>query len=182
MKPIRNIFISASIAVFSVTSAFSASLTNAEHTAGKNKIAADYKFDISSCNALRANARDICNAQAKGRESDAKAELKYAFSGNETDANKMRTVKADSIFAVAKERCDDRTGNDKDVCRAEAKRDHTDALAENKMIKKVGAAETKNADTKRDEDYKVAVEKCDAMSGDAKENCVRVAKLQAKRY
>ncbi|SEB26419.1 hypothetical protein [Variovorax sp. YR216] len=32
------------------------------------------------------------------------------------------------------------------------------------------------ADEKRDADYKVAVEKCDAMAGDAKGNCIAAAK------
>jgi hypothetical protein len=164
MKTLSRFTLSISLALFSTTGVIAAALTSAEQTAGKNKIVSDYKFDSASCTALRANAREVCYKQAKGKENDAKAELKYAISGAEKDANKMRIVKADSAFAIAKEMCDDRSGNDKDVCRAEAKRTHVDALADNKMIKTVGAAEKKDMDVKRDQDYKVAIEKCDAMS------------------
>ncbi len=181
MNAIRDLTAAISLALFTATGVHAAALTNAEHSAGKNKIAADYKLDINACLALRANARDICYAQAKGKENDAKAELKYAFSGKESDANKMRMTQADSAYAISKEICDDRMGNDKDVCRAEAKRTHTDALAENKMIKKVDAAKKVNADSQRDADYKVDIEKCDALSGEAKDGCVRTAKARANK-
>jgi hypothetical protein len=181
MNILSRLSVAISLAVVCATSVFAAALTSAEQSAGKNKIASDFKFDNVACTALRANARDICYKQAKGKENDARAELIYAISGTEKDANKMRIVKADSAFAIAKEMCDDRTGNDKDVCRAEAKRTHVDALADNKMIKTVGAAEKKDMDVKRDQDYKVAIEKCDALSGDPKDVCVSAAKLQLNK-
>jgi hypothetical protein len=181
MKKLSYLSLVISLALVSSTSVFAAALTNAEQTAGKNRIASDFKFDNLACTVLRANAREVCYKQAKGKENDARAELNYAISGKEKDASKMRVVKADSAFAIAKEMCDDRTGNDKDVCRAEAKRTHVDALADNKMVKTIVAAEKKDMDVKRDQDYKVAVEKCDALSGDAKDACVSAAKLQLNK-
>jgi hypothetical protein len=58
----------------------------------------------------------------------------------------------------------------------EAKAAHEKALADVKLHKKVSSAEKDAAQDKRDADYKVAVEKCDSMSGDAKAACVKSAK------
>ena len=85
---------------------------------------------------------------------------------------------ADSAYAVAKEMCDDKSGEPKKLCKTEAKATHTKALADAKMNKKVAAARTDAADDKTDANYKVAVEKCEAMSGDPKTSCVNAAKAR----
>jgi hypothetical protein len=46
-------------------------------------------------------------------------------------------------------------------------------------VDRVAADSSREADqAKRDADYKVAVEKCDALSGSAKSTCVNEAKLR----
>jgi hypothetical protein len=87
-------------------------------------------------------------------------------------------AKAEVAYAIAKEKCDDKAGNAKDVCVQEAKAAETKALADAKLGKEVGEAKTDAADDKRDADYKVAIEKCDALSGDAKSACVSAAKTK----
>ncbi len=87
-------------------------------------------------------------------------------------------AKAESAYAVAKEKCDDQTGNAKDVCVKEAKAVEIKALADAKMGKEIGAAKTDAAADKRDADYNVAMQKCDGLSGDAKANCVTAAKTR----
>ena len=79
---------------------------------------------------------------------------------------------------MAKERCDDQSGYAKDVCVKEAKATREKGMADIKANKEIGEARKDAADTKRDADYKVAAEKCDAMSGDAKSTCVKSAKSQ----
>jgi hypothetical protein len=88
----------------------------------------------------------------------------------------VAVAKAESTYAVAKERCDDLTGNPKAVCVKEAKAVEVKALADAKMGKEIGEARKDAAVDKRDADYKVAIEKCDAMAGDAKSSCVANAK------
>ena len=88
----------------------------------------------------------------------------------------FRVAQAETTYAVAKERCDDKAGNAKDVCVQEAKAAETKALADAKLGKVVGAARTDAAQDKRDADYKVQLEKCDALAGDAKTGCVATAK------
>ena len=51
-------------------------------------------------------------------------------------------------------------------------------MADIKANKEIGEARKDDADTKRDADYKLATEKCDAMSADAKSACVKSAKSQ----
>ncbi len=58
----------------------------------------------------------------------------------------------------------------------EAKAVETAALADAKLGKKVHDARKEATDDKRDAGYKVAAEKCDALAGDAKSNCIATAK------
>ena len=67
-------------------------------------------------------------------------------------------------------------------CFAEARADHqakaveVRALADAKLGKDIGDARKDAADDRRDADYRVALEKCDAFAGDAKSTCVESAK------
>lgn len=150
---------------------------NAEYKDGKARIAADYKTERATCAALSGNGKDVCQEVAKQREKVALATLEHAHTGKAADRNKLLVVKADTAYEVAKERCDDQAGNAKDVCVKEAQALHTKALADAKLGKEIREAQTEAATDKRDADYKVALEKCDALAGDAKSSCVASAKL-----
>ena len=147
-----------------------------DYNAAKTRISADFKSDKASCDSRSGNAKDICVEEAKAKEKVALADLEYKHTGKSGDRNKLLTVKAETAYAVAGERCDDKSGNAKDVCVQEAKAVEVKALADAKMGKEIGEARSDAAATKRDADYKVAVEKCDAMSGDAKASCITAAK------
>jgi hypothetical protein len=151
-------------------------MAKADYRASKTRIDAQYKADKARCASVAGNARDICREQAKGKQRVARAELEYAYTGKPRDRDKVLQARADSGYAVARERCDDLAGNPKDVCVKEAKAVRTKARAEAKMEKKVGDAEHDAAVTTRDADYRVATEKCDALAGDAKASCVANAK------
>jgi membrane-associated HD superfamily phosphohydrolase len=135
-------------ALLSFSVAQAADLTKAEYKAAKAQISADYKADKDACDELKANAKDICVAQARAK----------------------------SAYAVAKEKCDDQEDNAKDVCLKEAKAVETKTLADAKMSKQIGEAKKEASEDKSDANYKVAIEKCDAMTGDAKTSCVAAAK------
>lgn len=64
------------------------------------------------------------------------------------------------------------------MCVKEAKAVEAKALADAKLGKEIGEARKNAADEKRDADYKVAIEKCDALAGDAKTGCVTAAKAK----
>lgn len=165
-------------AVLLLPAAQAANMSKVDYKGAKARISADYKTDKTACAALAANAKDICVQEANAKEKVAYAELEYAYTGKAADQNKVLVAKADSAYAVAKERCDDKAGNDKDVCVKEAKAVQIKALADAKMGKEIRAAKKDASQDKRDADYKVALEKCDALAGDPKAACVAAAKTK----
>jgi hypothetical protein len=159
------------------------------YKADKGKIEAQYKVDKDRCSSMSGNAKDICQAEVKGKEKVAKAELEANYKNTDKARNDARVAKADADYDVAKEKCDDMSGNQKDVCVKEAKAAHTKSKADAKVAsvssKTSRDAAEKRADVRkearedtRDAQYKVAVEKCDAMSGAAKDQCVKNAKVR----
>jgi len=165
-------------ALLALPLAHAAPMAKADYTAAKANIGADFKADKAICASLAANAKDICIEQAKAKEKVARAELEHAYTGKPKDQNKLAVVKAESAYAVAKEKCDDLKGNDKDVCVKQAKAVEVKALADAKAGQQIGEAKSDAAQDKRDADYKVAVAKCDALAGDAKSACGAAAKAK----
>ena len=121
---------------------------------------------------------DVCAETAKGKEKVAKAENEAAYKDTEKARYDAKVARAEADYAVAKEKCDDRKGNDKDVCVKEAKAAETKAKADAKATHVSADSRKDAAEDKRTADYKVAVEKCDSMSGDAKNQCVKDAKAR----
>ena len=163
-------------AMLVLPAAYAGSMNKADYTAGKTRIGADFDAAKTACASLAGNAKDICVEEGKAKEKIALAELEAGYTGKASDRSNVLTVRAEAGYAVAKERCDDFAGNVKDVCVQEAKAAETKALADAKLGKEIGKAGTEAAQTKRDADYKVAAEKCDAMAGEAQANCMASAK------
>ena len=164
-------------ALLALPVAQAAMMSKGDYASAKSRIKADYKSDKAACGAQSGNAKDICIEEGKAKEKVARAELEYSYSGKPSDRNKVLVAKAESSYAVAKERCDDLAGNPKDVCVKEAKAVEVKALADAKLGKEIGEARKDAASDKRDADYKVAIEKCDALAGAAKSSCVASAKM-----
>jgi len=150
---------------------------------------AQSKVDKDACASRTGNAKDICLAEANGKEKVAKADAEAAYKNTPKAREDMRDTRAEATYSVAKEKCDDLSGNSKDVCvkvadaalvkaKADAKVDRVAADAnKDAATKQADAAKEANAD-KRNADYKVAIEKCDAFAGAAKDSCVTNAKAQ----
>lgn len=164
------------LAAASVTQA--APMSKPDYQAGKARIEADFKRDKAACHALKANAKDICMEQAKARDKVGQAELEYGYTGKTADQNRIAVVRAETDYAVAREKCDDLAGNAKDVCVKEAKAVEVRAMSAARIDKKVDVMINDAARDTMDADYKVAAEKCDAMSGDAKSACIDAARAQ----
>lgn len=150
---------------------------------------AQYKIDKDACSSLSGNARDICAAEAKGKDNIANADAKAAYENTPKSRETARVAHAQANYDVTREKCDDLAGNRKDVCVKEAKAALVKGKA-NAKVDRVAAdtshdAATKQAEArkqadidKRDAEYKVAIEKCDALAGMAKDTCVSNAKAQ----
>jgi hypothetical protein len=159
------------------------------HDAAYKSASEQYKADKDACKSMTGNAKDVCMQQAKGKEKVAKAEADAAYKGTPKARESARVAKADADYNVAKEKCDDQTGNQKDVCVKEAKAGHTRAKADAKVDRVAADTSMKSAEKtaearkdatedKRDADYKVAIEKCDSLAGTAKDTCVKNAKVK----
>ena len=153
---------------------------------------AQYKVDKAACDALSGNAKDVCVETAKGKEKIAKAEAAATFDGTPKARENARIARADATYEVAKEKCDDLAGNPKDVCVKEAKAVHVKAKADAKVdrvagetrrdsTERVADARREASSDKTEADYKVAIEKCDALAGSTKDACVRDAKARYGR-
>ena len=137
---------------------------------------ADYDTDKKACDSLSGNAKDICVAEAKAKRTrvDEKAEAAYKNTPKARE-HAIHEI-ADADYKVAKERCDDKAGNEKDICVTEAKAVMTKAQADAKATQKGTEARIDASKDKRDAEYKVAAEKCDTLAGDAKSSCIASAK------
>jgi len=175
---LQTSFAAVALCALSMTAAHAASITKVEYETGKTRISADYKVDKAACSAKAGNAKDICIEESKAKEKIAFAELEYAYTGKAKDAHKASVAKVEAAYSVAKEKCEDKSGNVKDVCVKEAKAVQAKALADLKMGKDIVEAHKEASQDKTDADYKVALEKCDALSGDPKTACVTAAKTK----
>lgn len=155
-----------------------ATMAKPDYDASKARIKATEKSDRDACKTSTGNAKDICVEEAKAKVKVGLAELEASYTGKPRDQAKVAEVRADSAYAVAKERCDDRTGNAKDVCVKEAKAAQDKAKADGKMNKKVAEARKDATADKREADYKVANERCSAMAGAPKDACVAEVKAR----
>ena len=178
-------------------------MSEVDYKDGKDKIAETYKSDKASCDALSGNPKDICEADAKGREKVSLAELEATYKPSSETNYQLRVAKAEADYAVAKERCDDLAGNEKDVCvkkaeaaettakadaEAQMKTSEANATANEKTGEARSDASSESADARKDAteqkldaQYEVAKEKCDTFSDDAKDRCLDEAKARFEK-
>lgn len=140
--------------------------------------ASNYKAARAQCDGITGNPKDVCIAAAKAArvrmEQDATSQYKNTLQAY----TRARTKIAEANYTLDKTRCKALTGNDEDVCIKEAKSTRIAALADAKADKKVIEARADARADKRTAEYKVALEKCDALAGTAKDSCVAAAKSQ----
>ena len=108
------------------------SMTKEAYKSEKGRIELEYTSDKDKCKSLVDNAKDICQAEAKGKEEVAEAELSAKYKPSKKSRYKAHIAKAKADYKIAKEKCDDLTGNPKDVCQKEAKAAMTAAKADAK--------------------------------------------------
>ena len=200
MNKLNMTAIAAAIGLVFSAGVMAQSMSKEAYKAAEDRIAAEYATDKANCDSLSGNTKDICIAEAKGKEKVANAEL---IARNEPTAkNRYNALiaKAEADYAVANEKCDEKTGNEKDICVKEAKAVETrvkaDAEAQMKTSAATKAASEKSGEAgmkakeegtearqeaateKRDANYAVAKEKCDSLAGGAKDRCVDEAKAK----
>jgi hypothetical protein len=177
-----------------------AAMSKGEYKNAKSDIAAGHKSAKAACGSFAANAKDICMAEANGKDKVATAELEAMYQPTKKTRYNVGIAKAEADFAVAREKCDDKAGNDKAVCIKEAQSAQIGAKADAKAAMKTAdanevasdktaaaratagekrtAARDDAATEKRKAEYAVAKEKCDTFAADAKVVCISEAKTR----
>ncbi|CDH46177.1 MAG: hypothetical protein IPL59_25710 [Candidatus Competibacteraceae bacterium] len=200
MNKLNMTAIAAAIGLVFSAGAMAQNMSKDAYKAADDLIAAEYTTDKAKCDPLSGNPKDICIAEAKGKEKVAKAELEARYEPTAKNHYKALVAKAEADYAVANQKCDDKSGNDKDVCVKEAKavktRIEADAEAQMKTSDANRAASEKSAEAgmkarvegaearqeatteKVDANYAVAKEKCDSLASDAKTRCMDEAKAK----
>ena len=175
MKPISTLIVAA---FCTIGLSAHAAITKDEHKMAEKNAEANYKSAKAACKSLAGNAKDVCIAEAKVAKVQGmtKADADYKNTPKAIFDGRKDVAKAE--YDLAKAKCGSKAGNDKDVCVKEAKAVEVRALADAKAGTKISDARADASDAKRTADYKVAIEKCDAFSGDAKSVCVQDAKAK----
>ncbi len=196
MKNFNISAIALAIGLIFSAGAMAESMTKTQYKSQVKNIESQYKVNKAGCDSLAGNAKDICVAEAKGKQNVAKAELEANYKPSVEARYEAQVARAEADYSVALEKCDDKAGNAKDVCVKEAKAAKVRQIADAKTQslratlkqksddENAKAAETK-ADArkdatieKRNADYAVAKEKCDALAGSVKDKCISDAKLR----
>ncbi|MFZ3084388.1 hypothetical protein [Rhodoferax ferrireducens] len=211
--PVAHAVVLAIGLAFSV-GAMAQGMTKVQYETARTGVSAELKLARAACDSFSANAKDLCLAEASGKEKVATAELNARFAPSEAASYKVRLARADADYVLAREKCDDLAGHVKDVCVKETKAKAVTAKANAKVHMKtavahdaafektnkaqivadgkavaaqnkadaisagarIDAAREKNAAT-----HAVAKEKCDALAGDAKGNCVKDATARSSK-
>ncbi|MCX9155602.1 hypothetical protein OPU71_05630 [Niveibacterium sp. 24ML] len=177
---------------------FAQGMTKTDYRTQQDKIDADYKLGKAACANMSGQQNKLCVTQAKSTRKIAEANLEASYTPTRKTHYKARFAKAEADYSVARERCNDKADNAKDVCIKEAKAAETSAKADATVqLKTADAAATSSEKTavaksdaqtastdartdatveKRDARYAVEKEKCDALAGAAKDRCLAQAK------
>lgn len=139
------------------------------------KAAADYKLATNACKDMSGNAKTVCMEEAKAVRAHTEADAIAQYNNTTAGRAKARTAVADADFAVAKAKCLDATGAEKDSCLANATAVHTAAVADVKADRATAGATPVTTPvtttTTRDATKAAAVEKCAEIAG-AKTGCL----------
>ena len=150
----------------------------AAYAQAKDRAESDYKAAKARCDIITGNPKDVCIAEAKAARVKTEEEASALYKNTLKAFTQSRLKIASANYDLDKVKCNALTGNDKDVCVAQAKAARVAAESDAKADKKAMEARTDARDDKRDAEYKVAMQKCDAFAGAAKDGCVAAAKSQ----
>lgn len=135
-----------------------------------------YKSAVAQCGSIAGNPHDVCVAEAKAAQVQAEEEARAAYENTLKAYTRARMRIAAANYERDKTRCAGLTGNEKDVCMEQAKATRIAAEADAKADKKSIEARSEAREDKQKAAYRVALEKCDAFAGAAKDQCVAQAK------
>jgi hypothetical protein len=118
-----------------------AALGKDAYKTAQQRIEGQAKAQRQACGRFKANAKDVCEAQAKGWEKVAKAQLEVQYKPGPEAEKKAKFARADADYGVAKQRCEALKDRAHDTCIAQAKHDREAAvrLAKVEKVEEVNA-------------------------------------------
>ncbi len=176
--PISLALISIALASGAAQAARPSAEAKAAYVQAKDLAEANFKAARAKCDVIAGNPKDVCVAEAKTARVRAEQEAEAYYRNTLKAYTQSRLKIADANYDRDKIKCDALTGNDKDVCVKQAKATLVATRADATADKKAIEARNDARDDKRTAEYKVALEKCDAFAGAAKDTCVAAAKSQ----
>jgi osmotically-inducible protein OsmY len=142
------------------------------------KAASEYKSASAKCDARSGNDKDICVAEAKAARARTESEAIAKYNNSEKGRASARNKVAEAEYEVAKEKCDARSGAEKDSCMDNAKSVRTAALADAKAGRDgtstaaAGSAGLIASIDTKDPVKAAAVAKCEQTAGGADTGCL----------
>lgn len=91
-------------------------LTQQRFEALKKRIEAQHDADRRACRRFEGARRDVCEAQAKGKEDAAKAKLEARYKGTPDAILQAKEVTAEANYKVARKKCSALKGKAEDRC------------------------------------------------------------------
>ena len=181
MKPIvATLLATALSAAFASAYAADTKPDTATYRTMTQKADADYKAAAAQCKDMSGNARNLCMEEAKVTR--ARADLAALTDYNNTlkGRTKARTELANADYSLAKVKCADMSGAEKDSCMSNARAVHTAALADVKADRNLQVAGTGTTDTMspvtrtttNDATKSAAVDKCAQVAGSPNTGCL----------
>jgi hyperosmotically inducible protein len=139
------------------------------------KAAADYKTATAQCTSMSGNAKSVCMEEAKAARARSEADAIAQYNNTLKGRTKARSAVADAEYALAKAKCAEMSGAEKDNCVNTAHSVHTAAAADAKADRNVAATDTMSPVTStatRDATKAAAVDKCAQIAGQPNTGCL----------
>ena len=100
----------------------------ADYANVRARMSGDFKSSVAECLVLPASTRDICVEQALAKDRLARAQLDETGAGNPAARKLVRVAEADLAYVVARKLCDDKAGQNRQLCLNSAAAARTRAL------------------------------------------------------
>lgn len=105
------------------------------YEAAKQRIAAEYQADLKLCAGVKGHARDVCKAEAEGKQDATAADLEAQYKPSPEAEQEAKNVTAEANYDVAKVKCDALKGKAEKRCMKEAKAAREAAIRQAKVEK-----------------------------------------------
>jgi len=103
-------------------------MTRTAYRAALDRASSDYNRKRAGCRSLKGSERTVCVAEAKAESTKAQAAAEAAFRNTPRARMDARVTSANADYAVAKARCNDRSGSERRACLKTAKDRQSQAI------------------------------------------------------